>query len=172
MSKPIEVTDLRGHALLRYVMELIEGEVGDITDAEADATQRGGRWNQWLWGQFEVPDGVELEQVQGFLALPEGVAATCGTAMCFAGHTIAAAGARPVFVDCERPTHEMGMFGVLINEDVEAVSTAASRLLGLNLREADRLFNENNSLSDVRSIVAKILRVGVDRTMDTDEVDR
>ncbi len=80
--------------------------------------------------------------------------ADCGTALCFAGHAIAIAHPDAQFLSFTGIVvlHP----GTPLEEDVDIPDTAAE-LLGLDWRESEVLFDPNNNLDRLRSLVADLV---------------
>lgn len=109
-------------ALLRRTMDLVE------------LAAPKGEWNQHFY--------------RNPIAWRDG--GPCGTALCFAGWTVIAAGAE--FAD-DHPFHfRYGMVADDFGGCVD-IPVWAARALGLSMFEAGELFNPDNTLEDLRTIV-------------------
>jgi hypothetical protein len=129
-------------------------------------------WNQNVWAEVNINgfDGDTLKRM--ILDDPENPA--CGTAMCFAGHACNLSGWRPFF----RPVTTWGgeldgksneyMLDSSIHSDVcrnkagevASVKQKATELLGINLSDADALFDGNNDLDELREMAAHLKEHG------------
>jgi hypothetical protein len=83
----------------------------------------------------------------------------CGTTACFAGHTCARSGYRPLFDYDDAPTNRVtGRVNLDGAEDGDWrwVGDTAQQVLGLTPGEAKRLFAAYNTLDDLHSMVKQI----------------
>jgi hypothetical protein len=81
----------------------------------------------------------------------------CGTACCFAGNLLLHHGYQPEFL----PDSAVAWTVTTPDGLVEvSAGNEARRLLGLNAVQAERLFHAQNSLADLRSIVAELCEEG------------
>jgi len=113
----IEPTTKRGAELAREVLDTIEYVEARFGDAETyldleEQVREGPAWEQGTWGQVwldDLPSGVDVEAVPseawehndlnsyyGSTLISVSGGLSCGTAMCFAGHTVNMAGDRLV----------------------------------------------------------------------------
>ena len=103
--------------------------------AVVEQAEQVGLWDQgsW-WHDVEGRDPLDVDGEH-----------FCGTAYCFAGWTLALEGWKPGYY-----AHQMvkGEYEVGVDE-------AAADALDLNLGEAEMLFHEDNSLDDLRRMVAE-----------------
>lgn len=172
MTTPTKPADLRGHELLRHVLAIIEQQIADESKRR-DSTYWGtggateaGTWNQATWGYLTDSVLADAHVVDSFsstywsdqIVTVDGLADlvmadnACGTAMCFAGHTVVLTD-QPVLVN-----RESGLFeGVVVDKDTSmSVGIAAKELLGLTHEQADALFDGDNTIEDIRAIIALI----------------
>jgi hypothetical protein len=93
----------------------------------------------------------------------------CGTTFCFAGTAVHLSGGRPYFDNLYSDDATDAYFVVpgsvpeatgRPGEYENKYSTVARKLLGLDIDQGTELFDENNKLSDLRRIVAKLTAVG------------
>ncbi|WAB09579.1 hypothetical protein SEA_WOOPER_76 [Gordonia phage Wooper] len=176
MATPtFEPTTLRGHALLRHVLEVVEAEARGDGYGDIDQISKAGHWDQGTWGEIDAEElieaGVDFAKLAVEaggesgravdLTLPTTPLNLCGTACCFAGHTALQVGDRPVVnVEVDHALrNDLGSLTIMDvrpvdNPDVTvSVSTRAMDLLGLDHEEADVLFEANNTLADLRVMV-------------------
>lgn len=105
------------------------------------------RWFQGSWARAKAKRKTDTVE-------------TCNTAMCFAGHAVALAGAKikwessDVF-DRQFPVWEASQCR-LPHRGTEMISDAAQRILRLNSYQADALFDGNNKLKDIRKVLDRI----------------
>lgn len=88
----------------------------------------------------------------------DGPEARCQTACCIAGGAVALAGAR--FLYDKKELNEDGMVDVTecrYEGRTYEIDELASQLLGLSFREAEDLFDGDNTLEDVKRISNRIL---------------
>jgi hypothetical protein len=142
-----QLTGLRGPALARAILTLIEDEVAAGMSA----------WDQSVW--FRVENHIHPDTdawIQANETLPHG----CGTSGCFAGHAVFTQGAK--LSRCEFDMGATGdrwfSWGEVKRPDgrIEAVQKWAAELLELDEEQADTLFNGSNSLEDLRRMVAAL----------------
>jgi hypothetical protein len=85
---------------------------------------------------------------------------SCGTAACLAGHAVLLAG------------HELRFDAqgfAWTTEENDSISTLATRLLGLDILQADRLFKGNNSLLDLWESAADFTNGEIEVPLDVRE---
>jgi hypothetical protein len=83
----------------------------------------------------------------------------CGTSYCFAGYAVALCGGRANFEGYEDDGEELAyhvVVGLLPGIEETAYGPVATTLLGLTELQASELFDERNSLQDLREIVARL----------------
>jgi hypothetical protein len=179
MNMSYEPTPLRGLDLLDHVMALVEAEAAAHQASEDD--EAAGLWSQKVWGELDVEKlqarGVPPEPypVGDFFRLrldlvePE-VALECGTAFCFAGHTVLAVGDRLTGLSSAGMGHNgrLSMDRVVPRELYTSlggtpsgyrgirVPDRAAELLDIDYQVANALFEPDNTLADLRTLVAAI----------------
>ncbi|QWS68237.1 hypothetical protein SEA_VANLEE_120 [Gordonia phage VanLee] len=162
-------TAARGHDLLREVMAYIETQAEDLL-AESPETpsqiDRAGTWRQTVWGTANVPAilkrlGRVPSDAFSQSPVPTEVLVGCGTSMCLAGHAVLMAG-DTASINLYTPFVEADFSWVIPSEGGPAVKTPvrAQDLLGLDNADAERLFDEHNTLADLRLFVDQILAGG------------
>lgn len=117
-------------------------------------------WNQGYWATITV-NGWSGEELKKFL-LDDPQNPVCGTQRCFAGHAVAFSGWTPIFEISEYTAADYLEAGVsadyCVNKesDRRRIPQLATELLEIDDRTADTLFAPNNSLDDLRRMVAYI----------------
>lgn len=159
MTGKFTPTTTRGKELRHLVLERIEREV-EKAGKGPDVTYAGA-WDQHRWGEldpdklreFGIPDKVSR------VAVPPEVAAECGTSFCFAGHTLVMVGDR-LLLDGSTPAWATSrlVFNVepFDSDEPMGIRPRATQLLELTVDQADVLFDEENTLTDIREILARI----------------
>lgn len=172
-----EPTTARGKDLRDLVLAHIRAQTAG-EDTDRTDTTHAGNWNQGTWGDFDmdkvealgaIPDGIDWAHATAdeMPALDPATAHECGTAFCFAGHTVLAVGDRPI-VD------RLGGVNQVITADTGErllVSERAADLLDLDLTEAGALFGAHNTLDDLEQILARVdTGESVTRCVDCEEL--
>ncbi len=113
-------------------------------EAEHEKQLKGlpSEWDQGHWA-ISRPDGTPI-------------AASCATACCLAGKTVAADGGKFLL-----NTPSYGEFGVATTAEMPTgeivdVESYATERLGLTAAQSDKLFDADNDIQDVRDIIAAI----------------
>ncbi len=129
----------------------------------------------WAEAEHEKQlQGLPSEWDQGHWAIsrPDGtpIAASCATACCLAGKTVAADGGKFLL-----KTPSYGEFGIATDAELPTgeivdVENYATERLGLTYEQAQRLFDVDNDIQDVRDIIAAI-QSGDTEFFDNDEDD-
>ena len=165
MSKPKKwTTDKRGHELLVFILDRIKREAADTLNHQPGEDNVAGLWNQSTWGVFDLK---ELSD-HGLLSVTrEGATVTdaralneCGTACCFAGHTVLAAGdlvpVHPV-VPADHVVEYNWASVIAPNGLRTPVDVRAAELLGIGADDAEVLFRSSNTLEALEVVVKAIL---------------
>lgn len=121
--------------LLRKTMDRVE----TVHAFAREGIEQNATWDQETWGTRNVRDGE-----------------VCNTRFCFAGWTCIEAGHEIVWV--QHPW----LIGVEIAKvryagRLEDISYTAQKLLGLRQEQAERVFDGDNSLRELRYEVSKLL---------------
>lgn len=108
-------------------------------EAEHEKQQKGlpSEWDQGSWAKV-------APQV------------ACGSACCIAGKAVARAGGVFLLPVGPRPGRTTTDFAEMPNGREVYISDEAEDLLGLNSDQADALFEQDNTIEDVRRIIAEI----------------
>lgn len=80
----------------------------------------------------------------------------CETAMCFAGHAAILSGATWVYEYGKAPSLSHGIMVDTPEGECTDVDWYAECVLGLSSKQAERLFDEDNSIGQLRRIVAEL----------------
>ncbi len=119
---------------------------GLLAWAEAEhAKKLAGQPSEWDQGHWAIqrPDGTPI-------------AASCATACCIAGKTVAALGGR-FLLEETGDTDQIATEAELPSGDVVDVEDFARVQLGLDYAQADALFDGDNPIHDVRRIIGALL---------------
>ena len=107
-------------------------------------------WSQADW-RTEYDEALAVDPESG----REILAVDCGTAFCFAGWACQMEGGKWADTTSLIPIDEDDPFDIL-GDDTVFASTRAQRLLGLTSEQAEDLFRSENTLDDIREMVAEI----------------
>lgn len=185
-------TNLRGKELLLHIMKLVEAEYASGPAVDDIYGNKAGHWDQHTWMDVN-PDAYnddssidcasqmtqdncidnnnpaylhhpELKALYR-ITLPYIPTNSCGTAGCFAGHTVAAVGdSASVYMfgdEVDSDGHiNLGGSKLKINRVIPVeggpeleVPTRARKLLGLTVDQAEELFSSRNSIHQLRALV-------------------
>ncbi len=120
---------------------------GLLAWAEAEhAKKLAGLPSEWDQGHWAIqrPDGTPI-------------AASCATACCIAGKTVAALGGRFLLDDVYDRGYQTATEAELPSGDVVDVEDFARLHLGLDYEQAEALFDGDNTIHDVRRIITALL---------------
>lgn len=173
-------TNLRGKELLLHIMKLVEAEYASGPAVDDIYGNKAGHWDQHTWMDVNPDaynDDISILRVSpAYLHHPELKALyritlpyiptnSCGTAGCFAGHTVAAVGdSASVYMfgdEVDSDGHiNLGGSKLEINRVIPVeggpeleVPTRARKLLGLTVDQAEELFSPRNSIHQLRALV-------------------
>lgn len=137
--------------LLREVFEQVQ----------AEAHAEDCHWKQATWLQQRMSDAdVEEVHLNTNTHGPEDVllvTPNCGTAMCFAGWAtvVGDPGSRFILDDDTSAGVAMADRVLLTDGSVRNISSAAEEMLGIGWADGSRLFDGDNTLEDLRTILTE-----------------